>query len=435
MSTVQLSNVTVERSEDGLATLTIEVSPESVRATREKIIKDYSRRLRVPGFRPGHIPSNIVRRNVGDESIAQSVSDELVPAAYQEALLQTELQPLERAEVDQLTFDAFTADQPLNFTARVIVRPDMEMGDLKGLPITRPKSEVTEEDIDQGIEALRAERATLRPVEDRGAQEGDVITADLQVFLDGQPRSEEPTNLRAFVLGESGLAPRIDEHLIGTELDEERRFNITYPSDFQDEELAGQIAEFVVKVTSIKERVLPEVDEEFAALLGVDDVPALRERMREFVTERHGREAREAMRAQITAAAADATQFQVPASLIVKRVELRLHNFQHELEHRQATIEDYLADAGQTREEFEAALHTEVETELRQDLVLDEIARRENLTVNGDEIEQHYRMLSMVMRQPLENILEQIDVNSVRASILQRKAVDWLLDNANITEE
>ncbi|MDQ3815303.1 MAG: trigger factor family protein, partial [Armatimonadota bacterium] len=154
MSTVQINDVTVERNQDGLVTLHIEVPPETVRATRDKIIKDYARQIRVPGFRPGHVPPNIVRRHVGDEAIAQGVSDELVPAAYQQALFKTELQPLERAEVDQLTFDAFTSDQPLQFVARVIVRPDMQIGDLKGLPVTRPKVEVAEEEIDEAMESF-----------------------------------------------------------------------------------------------------------------------------------------------------------------------------------------------------------------------------------------------------------------------------------------
>jgi trigger factor len=351
MSTVQLSNVTVERDADGLATLQIEVAPETVRTTRDRVIKDYARRIRVPGFRPGHIPPNIVRRNVGDEVIAQSVSDELVPAAYQQALIQSELQPLERAEVEQLTFDAFTSDQPLQFTARVIVRPEMEMGELKGLSITRPQAEVTEEDIDSGLEALRAERTVLRPVEGRGAQEGDIVTADLQVYLDDQPRTAEPTHLRAFMLGESGFEPRVDEHLIDAGLDEERRFNVTYPADFKDEELAGQIAEFAVTLTSIKERVVPELNDEFAQAMGADDVAGLRERMRQFMAERRESEAREAMRTQITQAAAEATQFEVPAGLIEKRLQQRVQHLEQELAHSQATLERYLADTGQSREE------------------------------------------------------------------------------------
>jgi trigger factor len=435
VQTVQLNNVHVERSDGGLVTLQIEVAPEAVRSMRERVIKDYSRRIRVPGFRPGHIPPNIVRRNVGDESIAQSVSDQLVPAAYQQALQQTDLQPLDRAQVDDLTFDAFDGDKPLNFTARVIVRPEIELGEVKGLTVTQPKVEVTEEDIDTGLEELRTQRATLRDVEGRGAQPGDVVSGELQVFIDGQPRQEEPTRLRAFVLGESGFVPSIDEHLIGAVLDEERRFNVTYPSDFKDAELAGQVAEFAIKITSLKERVLAELDDEFAKSVGLEDMAAVRERMRQAITETRQREGQDAARQSVVQAAVEGAQFETPSSLVESRTERRLTSMERDMEQRQATLDQYLESIGKTREEFEADMRSEIEKEVRQELVLDEIARRENLTVAGEEIENHYHQIAAAMGQPVERVVEYLDVDTARASILQRKAVDWLMENAVITSE
>jgi trigger factor len=434
MSTVQLNNVKVERGDGGLVTLQIEVAPETVRATRERVIKEYSRRIRVPGFRPGHIPANVVRRNVGDEAISQAVSDELVPEAYQQALEQSELQPLERAQVDQLTFESFAGDQPLQFTARVIVRPEMQLGELTGLEVIQPTVEVTDEDVEQGLNALTEEHATLRTVEGRGAQNGDVLSAELSVFMEGEARSDEPAKLRAFVLGESGFVPSIDEHLQGVQLDEERRFDVTYPEDFKDEELAGKNAEFLIKVTAIKERVLPEINDEFAKTLGLDDTAALRERMRQAIQEGREREAQDSVRSQVAAAAANATEFEVPTQLVETRTQSRVQNFEHELSHREATLDQYLDSVGQSREEFDAQVRSEIETELRQELVLDEIAKRQELTANDQEIENHYRMVAQAMRRPVEEIVQQLDYQTVRASILQRKAVDWLVSNASITE-
>ena len=431
---VQLSNVSIERGEGGLVTLQVEVAPESVRAMRERVIKEYSRRLRVPGFRPGHIPPNVVRRNVGDEAIAQQVSDELVPGAYQAALEQTQLQPLERAQVDDLTFDAFSGDGPLQFTARVVVRPEMELPELKGLEVTRPIVEVSEDDVEKGLEALREEHATLKNIEGRGAQDGDVLSADLRVFIDGEARSDEPAKLRSFVLGQSGFIPSIDEHLIGAELDEERRFEVNYPEDFKDSELAGQTAEFAVKMTAIKEKVLPEITDEFAQTLGLENVEALRERMNQAINEGRTREASDSVRTQVAQLAAGSVEFEAPTSMIDSRVERRIQNLEHELSHREATLEGYLESVGQTREEFDAQVRTEIENELRQELVLDELARREEMTTEDQEIENHYHMVAQAMRRPVEEIVQQLDIHTVRASILQRKAVDWLVENASVTE-
>jgi trigger factor len=436
MANVQINDVQVERGEGGLVTMQIEVAPEAVREARQRVIKEYSRRIRVPGFRPGHIPPNIVRRQVGDENISQGVSDELVPAAYQAALQQTELQPLERAQVDELTFDAFDGDKPFQFTARVVVRPEIELSEYKGLTATQPTIEVTDEDIERGLEELRSQRATTRDVEGRGAQNGDILNGELRVFMGGEPHGDgEPARLRAFVLGESGFIPTIDEHLVGAQLDEERRFDVTYPSDFKDAELAGQVAEFAVKVTSLKERVLPELDDEFAKSVGLEDVAGVRERMQQAIQDGREREARDAVRTQIAQAAVSGASFETPQSLVDTRIERRIQNLEHELSHREANLDDYLKSIEKTREEFDVEVRTEVENEVRQELVLDEIARRENLDASPDELENHYRQVAAAMQQPVEEIVKRLDVETARASILQRKAVDVLAAHATVTRE
>jgi trigger factor len=435
MSTVQLSNVSVDKGEGGLVTLNIEVAPETVRAARDRALKAWSKRLRLPGFRPGHIPAHIVRRQVGEESLAQSVSDDLVPKIYQEALQQTELVPLERATVDELPFDAFEGDKPLTLIAHVIVRPEIDLGNLEGLELSRPAIEIGDEDVDTGLEALRNERAQLKDIEGRGAQNGDVLSAELQVYIDGQARSDEPAPLRAFVLGESGFTPNIDEHLLDAKLDEERRFTLTYPDDFQDEELAGKEAEFAVKITALKERLLPELNDEFAQAAGAENMDGLREQMKQFLQSRKEREANEAMRTELVQKVVEGATLEVPGELVGRRAHNRFHAFEHELQHRESTLDDYLTETNQSREEFEASLAEEIAGELKQELVLDEIAQKQNVEVTIEEIENHYRMMSQVLRQPIEQLLNEVDVETVRASIRQRKAIDWLMQNAKINEE
>ena len=187
---MELNNVQVERGEGGIATLRIEVAPATVQEMRQRVMKEYSKRLRVPGFRPGHVPAAIVRRQVGDEAIAQAVSDELVPQAYQKAIEQTKIQPLDRAQVDELTFEAFDGEQPLSFTAKVTIRPEMTLPEYKGIEAKQPRVEVTDDDVEKGLEELKQQRAHLHDVEGRGAQNGDVLNAELRVFMDGEERGE-----------------------------------------------------------------------------------------------------------------------------------------------------------------------------------------------------------------------------------------------------
>ena len=425
--------VSVERQEDGTAALQIEVAPDAVLAARERALKDFSKRVKVPGFRPGHVPAAIVRRNVGDEAIAQSVSDELVPLAYQAALEREGLRPLERAEVDQLTFDAFDGEKPLHFTARVVLRPEITLGELQGLTVTYPQVEVTDEDVERGIEELRGQRAELKDV-DRGAQNGDIVSAELRVFMDDKEHSEEPSKLRGFILGESGFVPSIDEHLVDAKIGEERRFPVSYEDDFKDEDLAGKTAEFAVVISSIKERIIPEFDEAFVTTLGMASIQAVRERMKQAIIEGRTRESIEAVRTDLVDAAVESSDFVAPSKVMHERAHQRMHNAEAEMEQRGATLDDYLQSVGKTRDEFSDDVHAEAEKELRQELVLDEIARRENLDADSSEIEMHYRQMAYVTGQPIEEIVKALDWETARGSVLQRKAVDWLVQHADIVD-
>jgi len=209
---------------------------------------------------------------------------------------------------------------------------------------------------------------------------------------------------------------------------------VQYPDDFKDEELKGKAAEFVLKVTAIKEKVLPELDDDFAKKLGLDDVPALRERMQQAIQEGREREARDYVRSTLSQAAAETVEFEVPTSIVDTRIQNRVQNFEHELSQRNATLDDYLQSTGQTREQLEEQVRDEVADELKQELVLDELARREALLVEDGEIENHYRLMAQAMGRPVEDVVQNLDVNTVRSSILQRKAVDWLVENATIQE-
>jgi trigger factor len=429
-----LRHVQVESSEDGTVTLQIEVAPEAVAAARQKAIRDYARRMKIPGFRPGHAPANIVRRNVGDEAISQAVSEKLINDAYQKAVEQNELRPLTQAQVSDLELDAFNSEAPMKFQAQMIARPQIELGEIEGIATTRPKVSVTDEDLEKGLETLRSENAALQTITDRGAAEGDVLNAELQVFHDGTPKSEEPAKLRAFVLGESGFVPAIDEHLIGAQIDEERRFPVTYPEDFQDPELAGQTVEFAVKVTSLKERILPDLDDEFARRVGVEDVAAMRERMQQMLQVTREREADNLAREQLAQKIVENAQLDVPTALVERRIHDRIHSFEHELEHQNKTLDQYLEENSQSREEMENNLREEITAATRRELILDEIAQKQELKVTEDEFEQYYVSMAQAINQPVETLIERLDATAIHASLLRRKAIDWLYEHAKVEE-
>ncbi len=432
---IQLQSVSVEKGEGGLVNLTVEVAPDSVQKARDRVIKEFSKRLKVPGFRPGSIPAGIVRRNVGDDAINQEVGEQIVGAAYQAAIEQEKVLPLERAEVDNLEFDAFDAEKPLTFIARVIARPEITLGEMEGLAATKRTIEITDEDLAQSLVRMREERAYLVNVGERGAENGDVLFADVQVYIDGAPRAEEPAKLRGFVLGESGFVPPIDEFLVGMQLDETKKFPVTYPEDFQDPELATKEAEFEVKLTALKSRVVPELTDEFAQISGAENVEDLNVKLRDYLAAVGEREARKETREELVKAVVDGSNLEVPDALITIRLGERLQGIEQELAQNQATTEQYLASINSTQEQLEADLREELQNELKTELVLDEIAAKQELPVSMPEVEQHYLLMAQVMEQPVEQLVQNVPVANVRTSILQRKAIDYLVSKAEIKDE
>jgi len=432
---IQLTNVSVEKNEGGLVSLTVEVAPASVQDARSRVIKEFSKRLRIPGFRPGSVPAGIVRRNVGDEAIAQEVSDNIVPAAYQAALEQSAIIPLEQAQVDELTFDAFDGEKPLTFIARVIARPEITLGTTDGLSAVKRNVEITDEDVEASIEQMREEAAYLKNAPVRPVEDGDVLFAEVQVYVDGEPRSEEPANLRGFVVGQSGFVPAIDEHLVGMNLDETKKFPMSYPEEFPDADLAGKEAEFEVKVTAVKERVVPELTDEFAQIRQAADIADLKEKVKVYLENVGEREARKDVRQAITKQVVDASELEVPGALVDVRVRERIAGIEQELSQNNATLDAYLNAINSTQEQLENDLKEEIEGELKTELVLDEIARQQNFPVTQDEATNHYLLMANVTNTPPEELVKQVPYQSVVTAILQRKAIDFLVEKSTIEDE
>ena len=432
---IQLTNVTVEPNEGGLVSLTVEVAPASVQEARTRVIKEFSKRIRVPGFRPGSVPAGIVRRNVGDEAIAQEVADQIVGAAYNAAIAQEKIQPLEQAQVDDLNFDVFESEAPLSFVARVIARPEITLGSTDGLEAVKKSVDISDEDVENALNQMREEAAYLKNAPERPVEEGDVLFAEVQVYIDGEPRSEEPANLRGFVVGQSGFVPSIDDQLVGMNIDETKKFNVTYPEDFPEEDLRNKEAEFEIKVTSVKERVVPELTTEFAQIRQAEDVDDLKAKLRVYLASVGERESRREVRESLVEQVVTTSTLEVPGALVDLRVGERVTAINQELAQNGATMEAYLNSINSTQEQLETDLREEITNELKTELVLDEIATQQAFPIEMVEIEQHYLLMANATNTPPEELVKNVPVANVRTSILQRKAIDFLVEKAEIKDE
>src|SRR6266850_6466301 len=306
--------------------ITIEIDPETVRQTYDRISDRYAKQASVPGFRPGHAPRAVVRNRFKTEIRAQALQ-ELVPEAVDEAIKEHAPNAIGEPDVQLDNAEALEkfGEAPLSVKVNVEVLPKVELQNYKGIEVARKTRPVTDENVSEMLEVLRETSAAMQPVEDRGAELGDTVTINVEgTFLsdgtDAGEADEEPikTDDVEVTLGGKGVQQEFTDNLIGVKADDQKTFLVDYPDDFSSKGLAGKKVEYTATVTAVRVKELPEVDDEWAKSLSedFDSVATLRGKIREDLEKRAGQEADHRLRAELMRKLLEGHQFEVPQSLI-----------------------------------------------------------------------------------------------------------------------
>ncbi|MDX6560176.1 MAG: trigger factor, partial [Blastocatellia bacterium] len=298
----------------------VEIDAEAVRAVYDQISDNYAKSANVPGFRPGHAPRAVVRTRFKDQ-IRTEVLRELLPDAVQKAVEEYKLEPLGEPELNLENSAGLDhlGQQSISFTVNVEVLPEIKLGEYKGLEVSRSTRPLKDEDVDQVIKDLRENSATLEPVENRGAQLDDTVTASfLGKFLaepDAEPIKVEDVDV---VLGGHGVVQKITDELTGVKPDDEKTFTVDYPADFTAKGLAGKQVEYAVKISAVRIKELPEVDDEWAQSLSeeVESLEQLRAKIRSDMDQQVKNEADNKMRGALMRQLVEAHQFELPERLV-----------------------------------------------------------------------------------------------------------------------
>jgi trigger factor len=376
--------------------LVVEIDSNVVDAEIDKVSRDYSKAARIPGFRPGKVPTKVVRQRFRDQ-ILHDVAHGLIPRAVDEALRERGVEPVDTPDNKDVGVEE---GHPLKFTASFETVPPIEPGDYASLTVHRRRPAVEAEAVEQALSQLRERGARYEPVEGRGIELGDSVLMDLVrtaakkteeplIVIPGQerPKPETETDKHDNVtvdIGAPANPPGFDESLIGVSAGDDKTFNVTYPADYTVKELAGTTVRYDVSVKAIRKRVVPDLDDEFAKDLGeFDSLEALRTRVRADLEHEAGHEAEREMRAELLKQLSSRVQFDVPASLLDREIDRRVEEFVRRLMEQQI-------DPMQTNinwEEFRERQREGAAESVRSALVLDEVARRENVTVSEEEVE------------------------------------------------
>jgi trigger factor len=408
-------------------TVRVEIPTEVVTSEIDRIARDYSRKARVPGFRPGKTPPRVIKQRFKNE-ILHDVAHDLIPRAVDDALREQGLEAVDTPDVRDVNIEE---GQPLTFTASFDTLPPFDPGDLSTISIRRASAAISDEAVDLSMQRLRDRAARFEPVEGRGVDHGDTVVLDLE----RRDKSAAPDVHKdvSIELGAKANPPGFDEQLLGLEVGATKTFEIHYPQDYPIGELADSDVSYTVTVKALKRRVLPELDDEFAKDLGeFDTLDALRARVREDLEHEAKHAAEREDRAELMKQLAARLPFDVPAAMIEREVERRLEDFARRLidqniDPRQAGI-DWKAFRDSQREVAREAVAAA--------LVLDEITRREKLDVSDDEVEREVeRYAERTGRTPaaVRAALEKEGgLSRVYASLRREKSIDFVMARATM---
>jgi len=408
--------------------LRVEIPHDVVDAEIERIARDYSRKARVPGFRPGKAPAKVIKQRYKDQ-ILHDVAHDLIPPAVDEALRERGVEAVDTPDIRDVTVEE---GQPLTFTASFDTLPSFDPGEYTTLTLRRTATTVENDAVDLAMQRLRDRAARYEPVEGRGVDHGDTLTVDLvRTGPDGKPDNHENVSVE---LGAKANPPGFDEQLLGLAVGATKTFSVHYPADYPIGELANTDVSYTVTVKSLKRRVLPELDDEFAKDLGeFDTLDALRVRVREDLEHEARHTAERELRADLMKQLAARVPFEAPPSLIERELDRRIEDFAHRLmeqniDPRQAGI-DWNAFRESQREAAREAVAGAI--------VLDEVARREQLDVSNEELEREIGRYAERTGRTLAAVRARLEKEGVlwrvSAGLRREKSIDFLMARATIS--
>ena len=414
--------------------LTVEVPFEELRPNLDSAYKRIASQVSIPGFRKGKVPPRLIDQRFGRGMVLEEAVNEALPRFYGQALEDNDVQVVGSPQVDVTEVPDPSAGGELRFTAEVDVRPDIEVPDYSGLEVVVEAAAVSEEDIGEQLENLRERFATLRGVE-RPVQDGDFVSIDLAASVDGAPLEDATAKGLSYQVGSGSLLPGLDDALPGLGAGESR----TFPTQLVGGEHAGATADVTVTVGSVKERELPELDDEFAQTASEFDTleelrADLRTRLERMKQLQQGVEARdktlEALLAKV--------DVPLPESVVQTELESRRHSLEHELQAAGMSKEQYLQGEGQTEEAFDAEVEARAREAIKAQLVLDAIATREDLRVEQSELTEHLiRRASQAGIRPDEfaqQVVQGGHVPVLVGEVLRGKALALVLEAARVTD-
>lgn len=424
-------SVQVENLEKSMAKLTIEVSAEQFEAAMQKAYIKNKGRIQLPGFRKGKAPRAMIEKMYGAGIFYEDAANEIIPEAYEEAAKESGLVITSQPEIDVTQIEK---GKSFIFTATVAVKPEVTLGEYKGLEYEAQPVEVTDEEVEEELKKVQNQQARTVTVEDRPVADGDIVTIDYEGFVDGTAFAGGKGTDYDLTIGSHSFIDTFEEQLVGKNAGEETEVNVTFPEQYHEASLAGKPATFKVTVKAIKAKELPELDDEFAS--EVSDFETLDEYKADLkvkALERKEKEAKTAKQNALVDKAVENASMEIADAMITSQARNMANDFAQRLQMQGMTVDQYLQYTGLTREALVDQMKPQAETRIKNRLVLEAIAKAENIEVSDEEVEAEMQKMADAYKMELDKVKEYLGEagkDSLKDDLAVQKAVDLIVDNA-----
>ena len=417
-------------SEASKGTLTFDIDVETIQKGIDDAFKKTQKQITVPGFRKGHVPRAIFNQMYGEESLYQDALNDVLPDAYEAAVKETKIEPVDQP---QISIDIMEKGQPWTIKAEVAVKPEVKLGDYKGMSVSKQDTEVSDADVDAELENKRQQQAELVLKEDEPAAKGDTVVIDYVGTVDGEKFDGGSADNYSLELGSGSFIPGFEDQLIGHKADEDVDVKVTFPEDYHAKNLAGKEAVFNVKIHEVKEKQLPDLDDEFAKDVDedVDTLDELKEKTKKQLQEQKEDAAKSAIEDEaIEAAVNNAEIADIPQAMLDQDTDRQVHQYLAGMQQQGINPQMYFQITGSSEDDLKKQFASDADKRVKTNLVLEAIVKDADLTASDDDIKKEISDLAKQFGMEEDAVEKSLTKDMLAHDIEIKKAVDLVADSA-----
>lgn len=424
-------SVQVENLEKNMAKLTIEVSAEEFEQAVQKTYLRQKSRINLPGFRKGKAPRKMIEKMYGAGIFFEDAANSLIPTAYDNAAKESGLEIVSQPDINVTQIEA---GKPFIFTAEVAVKPEVTLGTYKGIEVGKVITEVTEEDLNAELDKVREQQSRVVSVEDKAAENGDIVVIDFEGFQDGEAFEGGKGTDYPLTLGSHSFIDTFEDQLVGKKAGEETEVNVTFPEDYQEESLAGKPAMFKVTIKEVKVKELPELDDDFAQDISeFDTLAEYKEDLKKQILERREKTAKDAKEDAVIEKIVENAQMEIPEAMVRTQMNQMANDFAQRIQSQGISMEQYFQFTGLDNAKFGEQIRPQALKRIQSRLVLEAIAKAENIEVSEDELNKEIENMAAAYQMDVDKVkgmLNEEYTEGMKLDIAVQKAVDLVVEAA-----